>query len=189
MTNQIDPLERRMVAELPRQLDRAVRAFDAAAIAESAITPGRPSILRMSAVAAVIAIAAITAVVAVEGLSGAWRQPGSPFDSSATPRASTEPAAHLDYSEPRGVCRRVLDPNIDVEWAGYGHLVDLGLLERDVRGPDVSGRGDGPGHIWVGIASGELYVPQGERVFCMLAETPEGEVVNGDLVPDGWQSP
>lgn len=184
MTNQIDPLERRMVAELPRQLDRAVRAFDAAAIAESATTPGRPSILRMSAVAAVIAIAAITSVVAVEGLSGAWRQPGSPFDSTSTPHASARPAAGLDYSEPRGVCRRVLDPSIDVQWAGYGHLVDLGLIERDVRGG-----GAGPGDIWVGIASGELAAPQGERVFCLLAETPEGDVVNADLVPDGWQLP
>lgn len=188
MTNQIDPLERRMSTELPRQLDRAVRPFDAAAIAESAITPGRPSILRMSAVAAVIAIAAITAVVAVEGLSGAWRQPGSPFGSTSTPHATARPAAGLD-SEPRGVCQRVLDPSIDVEWAGYGHLVDLGLIERDILGPDHSGRGMGPGNIWVGIASGELYAPQGERVFCMLAETPEGEVVNGDLVPDGWQAP
>lgn len=177
------------IAELPRQLDRAVRAFDASAIAASAATPGRPSILRMSAVAAVIAIAAITAVVAVEGLSGAWRQPGSPFDSTSTPPASARPAADMDSSEPRGVCWRVLDPNIDVEWAGYGHLVDLGLIERDVLGPDHSGRGMGPGNIWVGIASGELYAPQGERVFCMLAETSEGEVVNGDLVPDGWQSP
>lgn len=189
MTNQMDPLERRMITELPRQLDQAVGGFDAVAIAKVATTRGRPSVLRMSAVTAVVAVAAITAVVAVEGLSGAWRQPGSPFGSSSTPPASTQPAAHLDYSEPLGVCRRVLDPSIDVEWAGYGNLVDLGLIERDILGPDHSGRGDGPGNIWVGIASGELYVPKGERVFCMLAESPEGDVVNGDLVPDGWQLP
>lgn len=93
MTNQIDPLERRIITELPRQLDLAVGPFDAAAIARVATTRGRPTVLRITAVTAVVAIAAIAAVVAVEGLSGAWRQPGSPLAPSSTPRDSLPPAA------------------------------------------------------------------------------------------------
>ncbi|HYN50815.1 MAG TPA: hypothetical protein VES62_07800 [Thermoleophilaceae bacterium] len=96
MTNQIDPLERRMITELPRQLDQAVRPFDAAAIARVATTRSRPSVLRITTVTAVVAIAAITAVVAVEGLSGSLRQPGSPGAPSSTPQDSTRPAAALD---------------------------------------------------------------------------------------------
>jgi hypothetical protein len=96
VTNQIDPLERRMITELPRQLDQAVGLFDAAAIARAATTRGRPSVLRITAVTAVVAVAAIAAVVAVEGLSGSLRQPGSPLAPSSTPQDSTRPAAGLD---------------------------------------------------------------------------------------------
>lgn len=96
MTNQIDPVERRIITDLPRQLDQAVGPFDAAAIARAATTRGRPSVLRITAVTAVVTIAAITAVVAVEGLSGALRQSGSPLEPSPTPEESTPPAAALD---------------------------------------------------------------------------------------------
>jgi hypothetical protein len=96
VTNQIDPLERRMITELPRQLDHAVGPFDAAAIARVATTRGRPTVLRITAVTAVVAIAAITAIVALEGLSGASGRPGSPLASGATAPDSTRPAADLD---------------------------------------------------------------------------------------------
>lgn len=43
MTNLPDPLEKRMITDLPHQLDRAVRPLDTAAIAREA-TPGRPTI-------------------------------------------------------------------------------------------------------------------------------------------------
>ena len=100
--------------------------------------------------------------------------------------ATATACGSLPWSDPerRGECREVLDSNFDVQWAGYGHLVELGLLERGVPGGVA-----GPGDIWVGIASGELAAPQGERVFCLLAETPDGDVVNADLVPDGRQPP
>jgi hypothetical protein len=33
-----------------------------------------------------------------------------------------------------GECREFLDPDVPVEWAGHGHLVDLGLIERNLPG-------------------------------------------------------
>lgn len=93
MMNHLDPLERRMITDLPRQLDQAVGPFDAVEIARAAATRSRPSVLRITAVTAVVAIAAVTAIVAVEGLSGVMRQPGGPQVPSSTPRASLAPAA------------------------------------------------------------------------------------------------
>lgn len=118
MTNQIDPLERRMITELPRQLDQAVGPFDAAAIARAATTRGRPSVLRITAVTAVVAVATITAVVAVEGLSGALRQPGSPLAPSSTPQESTRPAAGLDELAPIQRADAVISSSLSAaEWA------------------------------------------------------------------------
>ena len=90
MTNLPDPLEKRMITELPRQLDLAVRPFDAAAIAREATGGGRPSVLRIIGATAVVAIAAVTAVVAVEALSGARDQMGGP---SAIPSPISTPVA------------------------------------------------------------------------------------------------
>lgn len=91
MTNQLDPLERRLIADLPRQLDAAVRPFDPADVAGTAITR-RTSILRAVAVTAVVAFAALTTIAAVEGLGGIVQQPGDPPAPSPTPRASGPPA-------------------------------------------------------------------------------------------------
>jgi hypothetical protein len=94
MTNETDALERRMRSELPRQLEVAVRPFDAASIARAATARPRPSILRITAVTAVVAAAAVTAVIAVESLSGGGlRFPGGPIGPSPTPRESMAPAA------------------------------------------------------------------------------------------------
>jgi hypothetical protein len=41
----------------------------------------------------------------------------------------------------------------------------------------------------VGVGSDDVWVPQDARVFCLLVETPEGDVVNADLVPEGWKPP
>lgn len=95
MTNLPDPIETRMITDLPRQLDLAVRPYDAAAIARVATGGGRPSVLRIIGATAVLAVAAVTAVVAVEALTGARNQLGGPSESSSatsTPAAS-EPAA------------------------------------------------------------------------------------------------
>lgn len=93
MTNLPDPLEKRMLTDLPHQLDRAVRPFDAAAIARVATVEGRPSILRIIGATAAVAIVAVTAVVAVEALSGARDHlaPGASPSPTSTPAAS--PAA------------------------------------------------------------------------------------------------
>lgn len=112
MTNQIDPLERRMLTELPSQLDQAVRPFDAAAIARMATAEARPSVLRITAVTAAVALAAISAVVAVEGLSGVSRQPGSPFAPSSTPQGSAEPAAGLDQLAAIQRADAIISPNL-----------------------------------------------------------------------------
>lgn len=118
MTNQIDPLERRMITEFPRQLDQAVGPFDAAAIARVATTRGRPSVLRITAVTAVVAIAAITAVVAVAGMSGALRQPGSPLAPSATPQDSARPAVGLDQLPAIQRADAIISPSLTAaEWA------------------------------------------------------------------------
>ena len=90
----------------------------------------------------------------------------------------------LPSREPRGECREALDPNVDVLWAGRGRLVDLGLMERDVAGP-----GAGVGDVWVGVSSGELYLPPGVRMWCALFEGPDGTASNGGEVPEGWQPP
>lgn len=90
MTNLPDPLETRMITDLPRQLDVAVRPFDAAAIAREATGGGRPSVMRIIGVTAVVAIAAVSAVVAVEALSGARNQLGAPGE---TPSPTSAPAA------------------------------------------------------------------------------------------------
>ena len=118
MTNQVDPLERRLITELPRELDKAVGHFDAAAVARVATTRRRPSVLRVTAVTAGIAIAAITAVVAVEGLTGAFRQPGSPLGPSSTPQESEPPAASLDQVDATQRADAIISPTLTAaEWA------------------------------------------------------------------------
>ena len=118
MTNQIDPLERRMITELPRQLDKAVGPFDAAAIARLATTRSRSSVLRITAVTAVVAIAASSAVVAVEGVSGGLRQPGGPLAPSSSPQESGRPAAGLDQLPAIQRADAILSPTLTAaEWA------------------------------------------------------------------------
>jgi hypothetical protein len=153
VTNPIDPLERRMITELPRQLDQAVGPFDPAAIARVATTRGRPSVLRITVVTAVVAIAAITAVVAVEGLSGAMRQPGSPLAPSSTPQDSTPPAAALDQLAAIQRAEAIISTRLTAEeWAlvvnahgavaescmqqlGWDFEVGTATSETEARGP------------------------------------------------------
>ena len=93
MTHDSDPIERRMLTDLPRQLDGAVRRFDALAVAEEAMASGRPSVLRVVAATAVVVVAAVAAVVAVEGLSGGLPQPGGAPALTSSPTASIPAAA------------------------------------------------------------------------------------------------
>ena len=71
MTNLPDPLEKRMIIDLPDQLDRAVRPFDAAAIARVATVEGRPSVLRI-----IGATAAVVEKPAPVAAHPTWRRPG-----------------------------------------------------------------------------------------------------------------
>jgi len=129
VTNQVDPLERRIITELPRQLDQAVGPFDAAAIARAATTRGRPSVLRITAVTAVVAIAAITAVVAVEGLSGALRLPGSPLAASSTPQESTRPAAALGQLAAIQRADAIISPSLTAEESALVANAHSGVVE------------------------------------------------------------
>ncbi len=96
MTKLSEPLERLMIRDLPRQLDRAVRPFDAITITEGAAARGRPSALRVVAASAMVAIAAVAAIIAIEGFSSVVRQPGSqPAPGSSAPE-STPRAASQD---------------------------------------------------------------------------------------------
>lgn len=98
MTNQMDPLERRLITELARQLDAAVAPFDAAAIARAATGRRRGSVLRITAVSAVFVLVVVTAIAAVDGLSGFLGLPGSPpLVASSTPdAASPTPTIHQE---------------------------------------------------------------------------------------------
>lgn len=83
--NHVDPLEKRLITDLPRQLDGAIRPIDPAAIARAAAQT-RPSIMRITAATAVVAIVAVVGVVALQGLIGARGGLGGPGASeSPTP--------------------------------------------------------------------------------------------------------
>ena len=116
MTNLPDPLEKRMITDLPYQLDQAVGPFDAAAIARVATGEGRPSILRITAATAVLAIATVTAVVAVEALSGARDHlaPGASPSPTSTPAASPQPAG-LDQLASIQRADRLINTNLTPE--------------------------------------------------------------------------
>ena len=116
MTNLPDPLEKRMITDLPYQLDQAVGPFDAAAIARVATREGRPSILRITAATAVLAIATVTAVVAVEALSGARDHlaPGASPSPTSTPAASPQPAG-LDQLASIQRADRLINTNLTLE--------------------------------------------------------------------------
>lgn len=66
MKNEHDPFELRMITDLPRQLERAVGQFDAAAVATAAMTRDRPPVLRFigmtAATAGVVALAVVVTV-------------------------------------------------------------------------------------------------------------------------------
>jgi hypothetical protein len=95
VTDHLHPLEQRLISELPGELERAVRPFDAAAIAHDATVRGGPSVLRVTAVTAVVAAAAIATVVAIEGLALFGALPGGPPPPSSTP-SEPRPSADAD---------------------------------------------------------------------------------------------
>jgi hypothetical protein len=85
MMNPVDPLEKRLITDLPRQLDRAIRPIDPTAVARAAAQT-RPSIMRITAATAVVAIVAVVGVVALQGLISARGGLGAPGASeSPTP--------------------------------------------------------------------------------------------------------
>jgi len=96
VTNLLDPLEERMISELSLQLDRAVRPFDAAAVARRATGDGGRSVLRIVGATAVVAIAAVTTVVVLEAVTGDRNQmaPGASASVGSSPTGL--PAAGLD---------------------------------------------------------------------------------------------
>lgn len=93
MTEHPDPLERRMLTQLGRQLDSGVRPFDPAVIASRAVADSRPSALRVTAVAATIALATMVAVAVIQEVRLADLPVGSPGGGEqAQPHSTGSPA-------------------------------------------------------------------------------------------------
>ena len=102
---------------------------------------------------------------------------------------SDEPLPSTDYGEPPAACGDAFAPDMELEWAGEGDGVALGLYDAPPEGfPERTPR---PGDVYVGRANPAMPPDWHDRgAFCIVYQDDvERTDVEVGPLREGWRAP